>query len=148
MLVSLSEAGVISCVGHFEGEVRMGRAIGAVVVAEVLWTALWLGGSVGAQALFSIDATQPLTNVGLLVGFIAYSVLVSVLAGFVCAVVRKETPMKTVWAFAFIQLVFGIGFEASAWAMTPVWYHLLFLALLVPTIVWGGRLRAGRAASA
>jgi len=72
----------------------MGRAIGAVVVAEVLWTALWLGGSVGAQALFSIDATQPLTNVGLLVGFIAYSVLVSVLAGFVCAVVRKETPMR------------------------------------------------------
>jgi hypothetical protein len=51
--------------------------------------------------------------------------------------------MKTVWVFAFIQLAVGSAFEASYWDMTPVWYHLVFLALLVPTTVLGGRLRAG-----
>jgi hypothetical protein len=31
----------------------------------------------------------------------------------------------------------------SAWQLTPVWYHLVFLALLVPAVLYGGRLRAG-----
>jgi hypothetical protein len=52
--------------------------------------------------------------------------------------------MRTVWVFAVIQLVVGIGFEVSYWAMTPVWYHLVFLALLVPATVWGGALKAER----
>jgi hypothetical protein len=32
--------------------------------------------------------------------------------------------------------------------MTPVWYHVVFLALLVPATVLGGRLFAHRAAHA
>jgi hypothetical protein len=35
-------------------------------------------------------------------------------------------------------LVLGIGFEVSYWAMLPVWYHLAFLALLIPGNVVGG----------
>ena len=56
--------------------------------------------------------------------------------------------MKTVWVFAMIQLVVGIGFEVSYWEMTPVWYHLVFLALIVPATVWGGILKAGGAEAA
>ena len=52
--------------------------------------------------------------------------------------------MKTVWVFAGIQLVTGISFEVSYWGMTPVWYHIVFLALIVPATVWGGTLKAGR----
>lgn len=121
----------------------MGRAIGAVLTAEVLWTVLWLGGATLAQKVFPdvMDPDRPLTHTGALVGFIVYSVLINALAGYVCAAVRRDSPMRTVLVFAFIQLALGIGFEVTAWAMTPVWYHLVFLALLVPTTVWGGRLR-------
>lgn len=128
----------------------MGRAIGAVITAFLLWTVLWLGFTSGAQAVFPdiVDPEQPLTHTGALVGYIAYSVVISALAGYTCAAIRKEDPMKTVWVFAIIQLLVGIGFEISYWSMTPVWYHLAFLALVVPATVWGGVLKTGRAAAA
>ena len=125
----------------------MGRAISGVVVAFLLWTALWLGFGAVAQATFPeiIDPEQPLTHTGALLTFIAYSAIISIGAGFVCAAIRKDSPMRTVWVFAIIQQATGIGFEVSYWELTPVWYHLVFLALLVPATVWGGMLRVGRA---
>jgi hypothetical protein len=121
----------------------MGRSIAGIVVGFLLWTALWLGFTSGMQAAFPgvIQAEQPLTHTGALLAYIVYSVLISALAGFACAAVRKESPMRTVWVFALIQLLVGIGFEASYWSMTPVWYHLVFLVLIVPATVWGGSLK-------
>ena len=122
----------------------MGRAIAAVVTAEVLWTVLWLSFTMVAQSAFPdvVDPERPLTHTGALLAYLAYSVVISVAAGYVAALVRGGDPMRTVWVFAWIQLAIGIGFEASYWEMTPVWYHLVFLALLVPATVFGGRLRA------
>jgi hypothetical protein len=68
----------------------------------------------------------------------------SVLAGYVTATVAGKDPMPVVWALAVLQLVLGIIAETSAWALTPVWYHLIFLALVVPATVYGGRLRVRR----
>ena len=84
----------------------MGRAIGGVISAFVLWTVLWLGfNQIAAVALPEIIVTgQPLTHTGVLIACIIYSVVISVVAGFVCASVKKESPMKTVWVFALIQL--------------------------------------------
>jgi hypothetical protein len=124
----------------------MGRAILAVVAAEALWTVLWLGFGAVVQGAFPdvVDPARPLTHTGALLAYVAFSVVISVAAGWVCAAVRGPDPMRTVWVFAFIQLAIGIGFEVSYWGMMPVWYHLVFLALLVPATVAGGRLR-GRA---
>ena len=125
----------------------MGRAIGGVVGAFVLWTVLWLGFNAGVQAALPeiLDPEQPVTHTGVLLGLVAYSVVISIVAGFVCAAIRKASPLKTVGVFAVIQLVTGIVFEVSYWEMTPVWYHLVFLALIVPATVWGGILKVGRA---
>ena len=122
----------------------MGRAIAAVVSGYVLWTVLWLGFTAVAQMLFPgmIDPEQPLTHTGVLVGYLAYSVVISIAAGFVCAAIKKSEPAKTVGALAAILLVSGVVAEASYWDMTPVWYHLVFLALLVPATVYGGRMKA------
>jgi hypothetical protein len=124
----------------------MGRAIAAVITAEVLWTCLWLGFTSLASRLFpeTINPEQRLTHVGALLAYIAWSAAINVLCGYVCAMIRRDHPMKTVWIFAFIQLAIGIGFEASYWSMVPVWYHVVFLALLVPTTVLGGRMWASR----
>lgn len=122
----------------------MGRAILAVVAAEVMWTVCWLGGMAAAAALLPgiVDPAQPLTHTGVLVGYVGYSVLLSLGAGWVVARVKGSDPMRTVWVFAGIQLAIGVGMEISYWAMTPVWYHLVFLALLVPATVQGGRMGA------
>jgi hypothetical protein len=123
-----------------------GRAVLAAVMGAVLWAALWIGGAVAAQAAFPdlLRAGQPVTHTGALVGYILYSVLLSVLAGYVTAVVAAKDPMPAVWGLATLQLILGIGFEVSAWSLTPVWYHLVFLALIVPATVYGGLLRVRR----
>ncbi len=122
----------------------MGRATLAVIAGAVVWAVLWVGGAMGAQAALPdlLDPTQRLEHVPALLGYIAYSVVLSVLAGFVTAAARGPSPMRAVWVLAWIQLALGVAIEASAWAVTPVWYHLVFLALLVPATVWGGTLRA------
>jgi len=81
---------------------------------------------------------QPLTHTGMLIACIMYSAVISVVAGFVCASVKKESPMKTVWVFALIQLAVGIFVEYTYWDLMPAWYHIVFLVLIVPATVWGG----------
>ena len=124
----------------------MGRAIGAVVAGYALWSVLWIGFSALLQALFPevVDPTRPLTHTGPLLAYIGFSVVISIASGWLCAAIRRENAMKTVWVLAIILLVTGIGFEASYWFLMPVWYHLAFLALLVPATVWGGSLNVGR----
>ena len=126
----------------------MGRSIGAVVAAFVLWTVLWLALSAGIQVALPelVAPGQPVTHMGVLLGYLVWSVVISALSGWVCAAVKAERPMKTVWVLALILLAVGVGVEASAWSLTPVWYHLVFLTLLLPATVWGGGLRTRRTA--
>jgi hypothetical protein len=124
----------------------MGRAILAVLAGAAVWAVLWVGGTQAAQAAFPeiLPVGQPLTHSGALVGYIGYSVLLSLLAGYVTAAVAHKNPMPAVWGLATLQLALGIGFEVSAWSLTPLWYHLVFLALIVPATVYGGLLRVRR----
>lgn len=122
-----------------------GRVALGVVAGAVLWAVLWVGGTGAARAALPelLDPTRRLDHVGALVGFIAYSVVLSVAAGYVAAAVAKASAMRAVWILAVLQLLIGIAVEASYWDLMPVWYHLAFLALLIPATVYGGRLKAG-----
>lgn len=125
----------------------MGRAMAAVAAGALFWAVLWNLGTFMARMIFPgiIDPQLPVTHTGALVAFVLYSAVLSVLAGYITATVRRATPMGSVWVLACIQLVLGITFEAAFWHMTPLWYHLVFLALIVPATVWGGRERVKRA---
>ncbi|HSJ09996.1 MAG TPA: hypothetical protein VK928_08780 [Longimicrobiales bacterium] len=125
----------------------MGRITMAVLAGAVAWAALWIGGTMAAAAAFPdvLAAGQPVTHTGALLGYIAYSVVLSVLAGYVSAAVAGERATRAVQALAALQLLMGIGFETSAWSLTPVWYHVVFLALIVPATLYGGRLRSAGA---
>ena len=125
---------------------KTGRMILAVLAGAVVWATLWVGGTQALQSAFPslLAMGQPVTNAGALIGLILYSVALSILAGYVTAAVASRDPMPAVKALAILQLLLGIGFEVSAWSLTPVWYHLVFLALIVPATVYGGRVRARR----
>jgi hypothetical protein len=122
-----------------------GRNVVAVVAGAMLWAVLWIGGTQVVASVYPalFVAGEPVTNTGVLLGLIAYGVVLSVLAGYATASVAVVDRMRAVWWLAGVQLVLGIGFEVSAWRLTPVWYHVVFLMLLVPAILYGGRLRAG-----
>lgn len=125
---------------------KTGRLILAVVAGAAVWAILWVAGGRGAGAAFPtiLVPGQPLTHTGLLLSLIVYSIVLSLLAGFVTALAGGGRPMPAVWTLAIVQLAMGISFEAAAWSMTPVWYHIVFLLLLVPATVYGGVIRARR----
>lgn len=127
---------------------KIGRAVGAVVAGAVVWAVLWIGGTRAAQRAWPTIAapSEPVSHVGLLLGYIGFSVVLSVLAGWVTAAVRGRDPMAAVWALAVLQLALGIVAEVSYWSLLPLWYHLVFLALVVPATVYGGRLAGRRVA--
>ena len=127
---------------------KIGRSILAVVAGAVVWAILWVSFTQGAQRAFPaiLASNQPITHVGALLTFIAVSVPLSLLAGFVTGAIGGKQPMAAVWALALLQLTLGIVAEASYWSLMPVWYHLVFLALVVPATVYGGLVQMRRRA--
>ena len=124
----------------------MGRTVGAVVAGVVLWGLLW---NVATQVLMSLGVTAPdeaITHVWVLVGLIVYSALLSVIAGWAAAAIKGELDtMSAVKALAATNLLIGIVTEVMYWSLMPAWYHIVFLALVVPMTLKGGRLRSERA---
>ncbi|MDX1493196.1 MAG: hypothetical protein R3253_03910 [Longimicrobiales bacterium] len=123
----------------------MGRAIGAVLAGAVVWAVLWLGMNAVLPTVIPdlYVPGQRLESPPVLLFLIGYSVVLSILAGYVTAAVRGPDPMPTVRVLAGLQLTFGVVAQAASWALLPVWYHLVFLALIVPATLYGGTLRAG-----
>ncbi len=123
----------------------MGRRIVAVVAGVLVWGVLW---ALGNQVLLSRlpDVAQDLAAIGehpgVLFGLIVWSVVLSVLAGYVTAAVASVERMKAVWALAIFQLALGVFFQVSSWDVMPIWYHVIFLGLIVPATLYGGRMRS------
>lgn len=128
----------------------MGRAIGAVIAGAAVWAVLWIGmNTVLPSVLPEIYVPgQRLEHVPVLLGLIGYSVVLSMLAGYVTAAVRGgPDPMAAVKALAALQLTLGIIAEVTNWDLLPAWYHIVFLALVVPATLYGGQLKAKSAAA-
>ncbi len=117
------------------------RIAAAVIAGALVWAVLWVGGAAVAAALWPviIEPGQRLEHSGALLSYIVYSVIVSVVAGYLAARIAQGRA-RAVGILAGIQLALGLAIELSAWDMTPAWYHIVFLALLVPALLFGGSL--------
>lgn len=125
---------------------NLARTIIAVLAGAAVWAVLWIGGTQAAAAAFPnlFAAGQPVTHTAALIGLIIYSLPLSVLAGYVTAAAAVGDRMRAVWVLAILQLALGVLVETSSWHLAPVWYHLVFLALIVPATVYGGAMRVRR----
>ncbi len=127
---------------------RVLRAVLAVIAGFLVWTALWIGGNAvffGAAAR-AIESGEPYTAVGPLLGVLVLSLACSLVAGFLAATLAGEGARVAVLLMAALLLLVGLAAQAGVWPLLPLWYHLSFLALIVPVSVLGGRL-TGRSAS-
>lgn len=125
---------------------RPARRLLAVLAGVAVWAALWNLATRAAQAAFPdlLAPGTPITHTGVLLAYIAGGAGLSVLAGFVAAAVAGDRPLPAVWALAIVQLGLGLIAEISYWSLMPAWYHVAYLALVVPATVLGGMLRAPR----
>ena len=132
----------------------MGRIILGVIVGFVAWSIIWVGGD---EALASLSGGWYSTNklnfekaafnntaftadsLILLVHLIR-SIFASLLSGFLAAFVANENR-RTTMILGVLLLVVGIIVQAMVWNLLPIWYHLVFLLLLIPVTIAGGYLK-------
>jgi hypothetical protein len=121
----------------------MGRSILAVLAGATLWAILWLGSNAALAAIFPdhIVVDQYIGHAGILTTLLLLSVVYSVAAGYATGAVARTGRVGHGVALGVLQLGLGIFFQAQYWQLMPLWYHLPFLALLLPGNVYGAWLR-------
>ncbi len=130
------------------------RVILGVVGGFFAWSVVWVGSERVLSALmpewfgshqaafeaavagggqFTADTTILLTN-------LVRGSLVSIMAGFLAALIAGENRRAPLVLSLFL-VAFGLIVVFLSWAYVPVWYHILFTAMLIPMTMLGGRLR-------
>jgi hypothetical protein len=122
------------------------RSILSVITGIVVWGLLWFAANMGIARLFSdkFDENMITTDPGVLGIVIVISFGLSVLAGVLCAAIARRAMMKHVLILGVIQLGIGIMVQSGVWDQMPQWYHLIFLTLVIPGHLLGGKLRCMR----
>lgn len=125
------------------------RSILAVLAGFLTWTVLWLTSNAAIAAALpdAFRADGSTDSAGILLVILLLSVVFSLIAGYVAAIVARRAIMKHALALGLLQLAVGLFVQIQYWNLMPLWYHLSFLALLLPGILVGARLRLARAPS-
>ncbi|MDM7923489.1 MAG: hypothetical protein QUS14_14420 [Pyrinomonadaceae bacterium] len=139
----------------------MVRIILAAVAGFIAWSIMWIGSDqvlmtampdwYGAHQLAFEKATKnndPFTaETTILVMHLVRSILITIMSGFLAAVIAGENRRSPL-ILGVLLLLFGIAIQGMYWNYLPVWYHLIFLALLIPMAIVGGKLKSSPAVSA
>lgn len=106
------------------------------------WTVVFLGGSAILRSVMASvhDADGYTENPMALLLYLALSFAASFLAGLTTG--RATGATRAVVILAILLLATGIPVQLGAWDRIPVWYNLIFLAMLVPMTLVGGQSRA------
>jgi len=125
-----------------------------VIAGFVAWSILWVGSDqvlmtaspmwYGAhqlgfeQAMTNKTAFAPDTTI--LIMHLVRSIIISIMSGFLAAFIAGENRRAPL-ILGVLLLLFGLMVEVMAWNYLPIWYHLIFLALLIPMNMLGGKLK-------
>lgn len=114
----------------------------AIVAGFLLWSALWVGGHQAAVAAFPswYEGEGIPSGTALFAGYLAFSVVCSYLSGWLTSKLAAQESRAPL-LLGLLLLLVGIGVQASVWSREPLGYHVVFLALLVPVTLAGGRRR-------
>ena len=121
----------------------MFRIVGAIIAGNFIWTALWLGlnALLRTQGFLPADPTQRVDQPSGLVALLIGSVVVSAAVGWITTMIAGGKSYAPAMILALIHLALGIFFQAKAWHLMPVWYHLPFLLFVVPATLLGAWFR-------
>ena len=132
----------------------MGRIILGIIVGFITWAILWVGSDFVLMAILpdwygkhhkalesAVNNRTPFTSdsVILIIALIR-SVIISIISGFLAALIAEENSKSTL-GLGMLLFAFGIFVQSVYWNYAPLWYHVLFLALLIPMTVLGGKLK-------
>ena len=120
----------------------MWKPVIGVISGFLLWSFLWIGGNQLLGAVlpehFRLDEARS-PGAGALSVLIVYSLVCSFASGALTNWMGRGA-MWAVWTLGLVLLAVGIAVEASYWQQLPLWYHIIFLVLLVPLTAAGAML--------
>lgn len=122
------------------------RSILAIIVGSVVWMATALGTDVLLRSLAPawFGENGKVESVPVLLFMMFYSLLFSVLGGYVTALIAKRQELKHAFILGLLQFAMGLVATVQFYDTAPLWYHVLFLTLLIPANVFGGQLRVAQ----
>ncbi|HJR08819.1 MAG TPA: hypothetical protein VJ842_16285 [Pyrinomonadaceae bacterium] len=113
------------------------------VVSEKILSAIWPEGFGAHQRAFQAaieNGGQFTADTTMLLVHIVLGSIVSVMAGFLAALVAGENRRAPL-ILGFLLLAMGLLKAVLSWAYVPIWYHVIFTALLIPMAMMGGKLK-------
>jgi len=128
------------------------RIVVAVIAGFFAWLIVWVGSEkilsaiwreFGAHQLafeaavknggqFTADTTMLFTHIVL-------GSIVSAMAGFLAALIaggNQRAPL----VLGFLLVALGLLKAVLSWPYVPIWYHVIFTAILLPMTIIGGKL--------
>jgi hypothetical protein len=65
--------------------------------------------------------------------------IVSVMAGSLAALIARENTRAPL-VLGFLLVALGLLKAVMSWPYVPIWYHVIFTAILLPMAILGGKL--------
>jgi hypothetical protein len=116
---------------------------GAEKILSAIWPA-WFGAhQLAFQAAIEHGSSFTADSTILLIHIVLGSI-VSVLSGFLAALISGENKRAPLM-LGFLLLGFGLLKMLMSWPYVPIWYHVLFTAILLPMTIFGGKLKVLKA---
>jgi len=120
------------------------RVILGVAAGFIVWSILWVGVDAILRLVWTSydESVKTMTfSSRMLIVPLILSAIVSIVSGFVAALMAKENT-KSPLILGILLLIVGVFVQMGVWEKIPLWYHLTFWILLVPMSVLGGKLRS------
>jgi len=119
--------------------------VGSEKILSAIWPAFGVHQRAFEEAIknggqFTADTTMLLTH-------IVIGSIVSVLAGSLAALIAGENRRAPL-VLGCLLLALGFLKAVMSWQHVPIWYHVIFTAILLPMAILGGKLRPNGSARA
>jgi hypothetical protein len=114
----------------------------AWVGSEKILSAIWPAGFGAHQRAFEEavkNGGQFTADTTMLLTHIVLGSIVSVMSGSVAALLAGENTRAPL-VLGFVLLAFGLLKAVMSWPYVPIWYHVIFTAILLPMAIMGGKL--------
>jgi hypothetical protein len=111
------------------------------VGSEKILSAIWPGFGVHQRAFedavknggqYTADTTMLLTHLVL-------GLVVSLMAGILATLIAGENTLAPL-VVGVLLLALGLLKAVMSWQYAPIWYHVIFTAILLPMAIMGGKL--------
>jgi hypothetical protein len=130
------------------------RTVAGVIAGFIAWMIVWVGSERVLSAVwpafgvhqaefqaavehggqFNADSTILLIHIVL-------AAVVSAIAGFLAAAMAGENKRAPL-VLGFLLLGLALLKAVMSWPYVPIWYHVIFTAILLPMAILGGKLKS------